>query len=259
MKFLVIACLAALAPAVHASANFKLTCNQVNGDFTSLAKSIAQIKSIARGLGHLDIVSKCEVASSHIQFAQSSWAGISSGFLSFPWQARSSPHAQNVKVRLSSCGNILDQIYSSSRITLNKQYHPVIPSCQKNFQSCQTGCQSIWNWPSPPNNAPRPTGGFSGDYGGYGGYGRRHKRQESLCPSEETACPISDAMSGIECLDTQSELTSCGGCVSKGEGQNCLLIPGAEGVGCQEGSCIVFSTKSGYTLNESGLPKLVSA
>ncbi|GAA5938980.1 uncharacterized protein JCM15063_004383 [Sporobolomyces koalae] len=68
------------------------------------------------------------------------------------------------------------------------------------------------------------------------------------CPLDEQACPLSSG--GFECVDTKTQLTSCGGCVSQdgeGSGTNCLAIPGALGVECQEGKCVVASCFRGWS------------
>uniref|UniRef100_A0A0S1MJE2 Protein CPL1-like domain-containing protein n=1 Tax=Phakopsora pachyrhizi TaxID=170000 RepID=A0A0S1MJE2_PHAPC len=204
----------------------------------SLSRSIGQIKSTALTLGHSDISSKCDEALSHLKFAQSSWQGISSGFLSQPWNARRSPHASVVQGRLSSCSGSLEWIYRCPRFR-----HPLY---QKQGDNCR-----VWNWPSPPNNGPKPSGGYGGGYGHY-----RRNAESSMCPSTETACLISNSTSSVECLDTQKEITSCGGCASEGQGENCMFIEGAEGVGCESGKCVVFSTKPGYIINEEGRPEI---
>ncbi|KAK4058483.1 hypothetical protein OIO90_000645 [Microbotryomycetes sp. JL221] len=95
-------------------------------------------------------------------------------------------------------------------------------------------------------------------------------KPQSLCPEHETACPIVGAASfnsalndmtpgaldalsgGYECLDTTQSLESCGGCASTGEGQDCTKIRGAVGVGCDAGSCVVFSCQAGWRPNLSG-------
>ncbi|GAA6015688.1 hypothetical protein JCM10207_008174 [Rhodosporidiobolus poonsookiae] len=69
-----------------------------------------------------------------------------------------------------------------------------------------------------------------------------------LCPIGETACPIFPRMGTYECLDTSSELESCGGCISKGAGEDCTAIKGAQGVTCQSGGCIVFTCQPGWAL-----------
>jgi len=40
-----------------------------------------------------------------------------------------------------------------------------------------------------------------------------------------------------ECIDFASELESCGGCASAGEGQDCTTIENAISVGCENGLC----------------------
>ena len=50
----------------------------------------------------------------------------------------------------------------------------------------------------------------------------------------------------IDSLDTRYSLESCGGCSSMGEfsaGVNCLALPNSSGVGCDNGTCVVFSCK----------------
>lgn len=65
-------------------------------------------------------------------------------------------------------------------------------------------------------------------------------RNTSICPKGKEACPIpgtNGLTSESECLDTEVDLTSCGGCASTGVGQDCTAIPGAWNVGCSRGSC----------------------
>jgi len=69
-----------------------------------------------------------------------------------------------------------------------------------------------------------------------------------LCPMGATACPIFPRMGSWECIDTQIELESCGGCASKSEGEDCTRIKGAQGVTCSEGTCLVFSCQPGFDL-----------
>ncbi|KAK4050077.1 hypothetical protein OIV83_003647 [Microbotryomycetes sp. JL201] len=95
--------------------------------------------------------------------------------------------------------------------------------------------------------------------------------KQTLCPTDETACPIADSASfehaavhhfrspldeysgimagdgGYECLDVRSSLESCGGCASTGEGQDCSRIPHVGGVGCEAVSC-----RNGYKPNIAG-------
>ncbi|BGO88787.1 hypothetical protein NBRC10512_006927 [Rhodotorula toruloides] len=70
-----------------------------------------------------------------------------------------------------------------------------------------------------------------------------------LCPFGETACPIFPRGGTWECVDTKTELQSCGGCTSKGQGEDCTLIKGAQGVTCESGRCTVYTCASGYELD----------
>ncbi|KAG0146625.1 hypothetical protein CROQUDRAFT_92447 [Cronartium quercuum f. sp. fusiforme G11] len=69
------------------------------------------------------------------------------------------------------------------------------------------------------------------------------------CPPSEIACPLPSG--GFECLDPEFSLDSCGGCSSDGTGADCWQIEGASGVGCNAGSCLVFSCLSGFDLVEN--------
>lgn len=106
-------------------------------------------------------------------------------------------------------------------------------------------CNNGWDWddndlkccphsnPTPPSNPPKPSGKS---------YHKRtvKARTVSLCPRGLEACPIpglSGASGDVECLDTDVEITSCGGCASTGAGQDCTALEGVWNVGCYRGSC----------------------
>lgn len=245
MKFFSLAIFLAAFPLIQAT-DFGSTCTGVNSHMSGLSVSIKQIKAVAQKKGHKQIASKCDEAQSHLNVAQSSWGNIFSGFSLKPWHAKASPHGINVITRLSGCGESLKWIYARPEIQAHPEYRTPVSSCRSSYTNCQSGCRQIWNWPAPK---PRPSQIHEG-------YGRRHKRTAALdCPASETACPISSINGPSECIDTQTEITSCGGCVLKKQGENCLDILGADGVGCYDGTCIVFSTKEGYSMNESGRPE----
>jgi len=78
-------------------------------------------------------------------------------------------------------------------------------------------------------------------------------RTAPLCPSGLEACPVSGLTAGdYECLDVTTELESCGGCVSLGQGRDCTAIPGAWNVGCEQGTCAVYSCAAGYRVDLDG-------
>ncbi|WVQ64222.1 uncharacterized protein L199_002384 [Kwoniella botswanensis] len=86
--------------------------------------------------------------------------------------------------------------------------------------------------------------------------GSQNKRQE-LCPEGLTACQTSNGVgTGYECIDTNAEVDSCGGCVhgvyvqdqchptngTTGTGQDCNALPGIlpPAVDCIDGRCIAY-------------------
>ncbi|KAK1921007.1 hypothetical protein DB88DRAFT_118340 [Papiliotrema laurentii] len=78
-------------------------------------------------------------------------------------------------------------------------------------------------------------------------YGLEANKGGELCPETMAACPIPGRANDYECLDTQSDLQSCGGCASLQHGVDCTAIAGARWMGCNEGKCEVYSCKKGWT------------
>lgn len=128
------------------------------------------------------------------------------------------------------------------------------PQCPKNYEWCspEWACVPVPTkpTPSPPKPSKKP------------GKGKREaqvKRIEEIplpkmCPVGYDACPIPTATglsADYECIDTTSELESCGGCASLGEGQDCTAIPGVWNVACTRGQCQVSSCAPGFTLSKA--------
>jgi hypothetical protein len=143
--------------------------------------------------------------------------------------------------------------------------HP--PPSEGPLPQCPTG----WVWyqavrrcypiPTPPRpNPPKPShhhGHGHNDNGPGGHWNKRSPelkaRSAPLCPTGLDACPISGAKGGdYECLDTATELESCGGCASLGGGQDCTAIPGAWNVGCDRGRCTVYTCAGGFMRSQDG-------
>ncbi|KAL7410089.1 hypothetical protein BDY24DRAFT_186569 [Mrakia frigida] len=76
------------------------------------------------------------------------------------------------------------------------------------------------------------------------------------CPRGLTACPIENAGgrngTDYECLNPKTELESCGGCKSLGNGQDCTAITGAKSVGCEVGKCKIYSCGLGFVPSSTG-------
>lgn len=240
MKLITITLAGMLFAVTLATTNFHNTCGTVNSQMSSLSQYISQVKQIADYHGHRAISDKCKEASAHLAASRSSWNTISSGYSNFPWAARSSPHAGVCQSRLSSCGSSIDWIHSRPEVARIPAYRVPLSNCRAGHRSCQDTCGQVWNWPSPPGYKPRPSGYFR----------KRHEASKTLCPApNETACPIAPGALGHECVDVQSEITSCGGCATRNEGENCLSIEGADEVGCEAGVCRTFSVLPGYALS----------
>ncbi|KAH9486921.1 Protein priA [Psilocybe cubensis] len=130
-------------------------------------------------------------------------------------------------------------------------------------------CPKGWTWypalsrcsktPTPPVTPPSQPSNYNYNNGKsqhngkgpgqfFGGHKRSVKSRASLCPSDLDACPISGLSGDYECLDTSSELESCGGCTSVGQGQDCTKITGAWNVGCERGSCVVLTCAGGFRI-----------
>jgi hypothetical protein len=74
---------------------------------------------------------------------------------------------------------------------------------------------------------------------------RSLSRRSGLCPASHTACAVSGAKAGFECIDVASNLEQCGACASAG-GVDCTSLPGVEAVGCVAGQCEIWSCAEGF-------------
>lgn len=244
---------------------------------STLQVSIGQIRQVAQANGHAHITKKCDQAQSHLKLAQGSFGQLSGAFSHAPWNARGSPHATQVRTRLSLCGNVLNSIYAQPEMKSFPGYQSPMSRCQSSYKTLQKGCQDVWQWPTSKSGESDDDDSYSNDgygsttsdyaphpkpsqaHGGYLRHGRTGSHKTKACHNSETSCPIISADGGYECLDLQVEVASCGGCVSKGEGENCLLIEGADGVGCHKGQCVVLSFKDGYIAGPNGRPTLTDS
>ncbi|EJU00473.1 hypothetical protein DACRYDRAFT_23351 [Dacryopinax primogenitus] len=82
---------------------------------------------------------------------------------------------------------------------------------------------------------------------------------DRMCPKGLSLCGIQSSWSNTnwECIDTRSDLESCGGCLvgvmgTSGTGVDCTAIEGVEDVACNEAKCQVFSCASGYRVSDCG-------
>jgi len=132
--------------------------------------------------------------------------------------------------------------------------NPPPPQCPKNWTWNQSLHRCTYTPPSPttpshPSSVPgKPA------HGGYPGHKKRtvNKARTTLCPAGLDACPVSSLTGDYECLDTATDLEACGGCPSLGKGEDCTKIEGAWNVGCEQGSCLVYSCAGGFRIGADG-------
>ncbi|KAF8898729.1 hypothetical protein BD779DRAFT_1464831 [Infundibulicybe gibba] len=127
-------------------------------------------------------------------------------------------------------------------------------------------CRNGWTWypalrkclpsPTPPSPPPSHPSGSPNSGSGHGN-GHNYKRASlhksrsgQLCPSGLDACAVSS--SDYQCVDIETDLEFCGGCVASGVGQNCNAIKGAWNVGCEQGRCAVYTCAGGFKRNREG-------
>ncbi|KAF8896855.1 hypothetical protein CPB84DRAFT_1201937 [Gymnopilus junonius] len=84
------------------------------------------------------------------------------------------------------------------------------------------------------------------------------------CAKGLTTCPIPGRGGEyFECVNTQNDLESCGGCITPSlpsygyystakEGADCSALPGVSDVSCVYGKCVVYKCSYGYSLNKVG-------
>ena len=70
------------------------------------------------------------------------------------------------------------------------------------------------------------------------------KKRAVHCTRGYTTCPHWSGRGGMDCIDTRSNVESCGGCVSvspedAGEGTDCTAIPGVSIANCVRSQCVV--------------------
>jgi hypothetical protein len=113
--------------------------------------------------------------------------------------------------------------------------------CETNYKVCNLACiPSDQDCPSsavvPPN------------------FGRRSLAEGAACARGYSACPVPGLykVGMYECLDTSTNVESCGGCMTpfpgNAAGVDCSAIVGAEEVDCIQGACKVVSCEPGFLL-----------
>ncbi|PCH38975.1 hypothetical protein WOLCODRAFT_29297 [Wolfiporia cocos MD-104 SS10] len=130
--------------------------------------------------------------------------------------------------------------------------HPTQCTCPPPWSECNGVCGSF------PHGCGSATPGW--------------KRSAPSCAAGKQMCGIAGGSSGKgwECVDTTSDLESCGGCMAPSPftpfgavtGVDCSAIPNIASVGCQASQCVVSSCIAGYvpsSARDSCVPALTIA
>lgn len=105
----------------------------------------------------------------------------------------------------------------------------------------------------------------NGKCGNYSSCSSAYAKREAHYGGNKRACPPGFTACGIlgrnartwECINTQHELESCGGCsipltIPSPEGQDCTNILGVSDVSCVNGRCAVHRCMPGYVIDVTG-------
>ncbi|KAG9042530.1 hypothetical protein FS837_010751 [Tulasnella sp. UAMH 9824] len=68
------------------------------------------------------------------------------------------------------------------------------------------------------------------------------RKRQIQCTKGFTSCPRLSGTAGFDCVDTENDPESCGGCVGldgSGSGTDCTAIKGTSATSCVKGSCVI--------------------
>ncbi|KAG8943611.1 hypothetical protein FRC04_002772 [Tulasnella sp. 424] len=99
------------------------------------------------------------------------------------------------------------------------------------------------------NDCPNPTGN------GPQGTAISRKRHNVQCTKGFEACPLYSGRVGFDCVDTENDPESCGGCLGldgEGPGTDCTAIKGVSVTRCVKRSCVIDSCRKGWVKSFDG-------
>ncbi|KIP11691.1 hypothetical protein PHLGIDRAFT_99111 [Phlebiopsis gigantea 11061_1 CR5-6] len=143
------------------------------------------------------------------------------------------------------------------------------PICDKGTPcgfNCKNGFEPS---PLPPKDcvclSPKKVcNGICGAFGACPSSGSKKRnldllQRRAICDGGFTACGVYgfNSADAWECIDTRSDLESCGGCMvpfgrTPAHGVDCTAIPGVMDVSCVTGSCVVRRCQPGYVVSLDG-------
>ncbi|KAG8943610.1 hypothetical protein FRC04_002771 [Tulasnella sp. 424] len=99
------------------------------------------------------------------------------------------------------------------------------------------------------NVCPNPTGD------GPIGTAISRKKRSIKCTKGFDACPRYSGRGGFDCIDTENDPESCGGCLGldgSGSGTDCTAIKGVSVTRCVKRSCVIDSCRKGWAKSLDG-------
>ncbi|KAG8964072.1 hypothetical protein FRC05_004299 [Tulasnella sp. 425] len=106
------------------------------------------------------------------------------------------------------------------------------------------------------NVCPNPTGN------GPQGTAISRKRRDVQCTNGFEACPRYSGNGGSDCIDTENDPESCGGCLGldgEGPGTDCTAIKGVSVTRCVKKSCVIDSCRKGWVKSLDGTSCVVNS
>ncbi|TFK66071.1 hypothetical protein BDN72DRAFT_900137 [Pluteus cervinus] len=162
---------------------------------------------------------------------------------------------------LNSCGGRQTCSYPPNAVPTCQSSNPCYFSCKNGFVATPSNHPTQCTCPKPYTLCNGQCGTFRGcpsahpykrdEYSG-------HKSRQFECHVGLSACGIlGRGPKAWECVDTQHDLESCGGCVMPlagdlSAGQDCTALPGVSDVSCISGKCVVHRCDAGYEAGVSG-------
>jgi len=170
--------------------------------------------------------------------------------------------AVSVVVKESWEPNEMKCSYPHHAIPLLKSEHPCAFECEAPFVFCNDICQPLSSSCSPGQPPPALIHHQQQPQSHQTHKRDLEKRKPTrLCYPGFTACKLDPWLARIsshkwDCINTQSDLESCGGCASPinkqtPSGIDCTAIPGVADVYCRAGSCVVQRCLPGYLLSSN--------
>ncbi|KAJ7471934.1 hypothetical protein FB451DRAFT_311378 [Mycena latifolia] len=155
---------------------------------------------------------------------------------------------------VNNCGGRTQCHYPLHSVPSCKSGSPCFFTCKDGYTAYPAGAyptQCVCAHPYTECNGK--CGTFHGCPSTY--YAKRDARSAQKCHKGLSACGVPGRSNSWECIDTQTDLESCGGCMYpdlsgpfETVGRDCTAIRGVSDVSCIGGECAVHKCRPGYEI-----------